>query len=61
MSELKVKIETADNLDAVSKTMKFEAEGSDAAVQAVTNTFIGLAGGETPAEYFGLSAMKFFA
>lgn len=50
MSELKVKIETADNLDAVSKTMKFEAEGSDAAVQAVTNAFIGLAGGETPAE-----------
>ena len=50
MSELKVKIETADNLDAVSKTMKFEAEGSDAAVQAVTNAFIGLAGGEAPAE-----------
>lgn len=44
MSELKVKIETTGN-----KTMKFEAEGNDAAVQAVTNAFVGLAGG-TPAE-----------
>lgn len=44
MSELKVKIETTGN-----KTMKFEAEGNDTAVQAVTNAFVGLAGG-TPAE-----------
>lgn len=44
MSELKVKIETTGN-----KAMKFEAEGNNAAVQAVTNAFVGLAGG-TPAE-----------
>lgn len=44
MSELKVKIETT-----ASKAMKFEAEGNDTAVQAVTNAFVGLAGG-TPAE-----------
>lgn len=40
MSELKVKIETT-----ASKAMKFEAEGNDTAVQAVTNAFVGLAGG----------------
>lgn len=44
MSELKVKIETT-----ASKVMRFEAEGNDTAVQAVTNAFVGLAGG-TPAE-----------